>query len=180
MARIGSLANRWGTRRARPIGLVACLALSGLAVGCVVTTYEGPSEPPRVAPAIVEPEASESVASSATPKELGEPLEIAAEHILIQYRGAKGAPPNITRTKAQALARAQKVLKKARAGEDFVKLVDKYSDEPGAAARQGSVGHFTRDMMVKAFSDAAFKLKVGQISGVVETPFGFHIIKRTE
>lgn len=159
---------------------MAGVALGTLAAGCVVTTYEGPSEPPRVAPAILGPEPSSSASSAEEAEKNNEPFSIAAEHILIQYRGAKGAAPSITRTKAQALARAKKVLKKARAGESFEKLVTEYSDEPGAAARHGSVGHFTRDMMVKAFSDAAFKLKVGQISGIVETPFGYHIIKRTE
>jgi PPIC-type PPIASE domain len=180
---VTSLAGGWGAWRARGTLLAASLALGGSAAGCVVTTYEGPSEPPRVAPAIIEPESS-SPASSAEQaeeaEEKSEPLEIAAQHVLIQYRGAKGAAPYITRTKAQALARAKEVLKKARSGEDFAKLVKEYSDEPGAAARAGSVGHFTRGMMVKEFSDAAFKLKVGQISGIVETPFGFHVIKRTE
>lgn len=168
---------RSGAPRRLPAALLASLGIAGLA-GCVVTTYEGPSEPPRVAPAIIEPEPSSEAAASAEAQR--EPLEIAAQHILIQYRGAEHAPPDITRTKAQARARAEKVLRKARAGEDFGKLAAEYSDEPGAAARKGSVGHFTRGMMVKAFSDAAFKLKVGQISDVVETPFGFHIIKRTE
>lgn len=152
-------------------GLVVLLAIGGSA-GCVVTTFEGPSDPPRVAPAPLPPE-------TANPHP-GEPAEISASHILIQYRGALHAAPNITRTKAEARALAEKVLAKARAGEDFAKLAAKYSDEPGAAARGGSLGHFSRDMMVKSFSDAAFKLKVGQISNVVETPFGFHIIKRTE
>ncbi len=146
------------------------VALGG--AGCVVTTFEGPSEPPRVAP--------EPVAATTARAHANEPAEISASHILIQYRGALHAPPNITRSKAEARALAEKVLAKARAGEDFGKLAAKYSDEPGAAARGGSLGHFSRDMMVQEFSDAAFKLKVGQISGVVETPFGFHIIKRTK
>lgn len=156
-----------------PIARAALLPLLiwiGGGAGCVVTTFEGPSEPPRVAAAPLPPE----VAAHAD-----EPAEISASHILIQYRGALHAAPDITRTKAEARALAEKVLEKARAGEDFAKLAAKYSDEPGAAARGGSLGHFSRDMMVPEFSDAAFKLKVGQISDVVETQFGFHVIKRT-
>jgi parvulin-like peptidyl-prolyl isomerase len=157
--------------RAARAALLPLLIWVGGSTGCVVTTFEGPSEPPRVAPVPLAPGAAARA---------DEPSEIAASHILIQYKGALHAGPGITRTKAEARALAGKVLAKARAGEDFGKLAAKYSDEPGAAARGGSLGHFSRNMMVQEFSDAAFKLKVGQLSGVVETPFGFHVIKRTE
>jgi NIMA-interacting peptidyl-prolyl cis-trans isomerase 1 len=109
------------------------------------------------------------------------PTAVEASHFLVQYKGALRAPESITRTKEEAKKRAEEGLAKARAnGADFAKVVGEYSDEPGAAARGGALGEFRADQMVKPFSDAAFKLKVGQLSSLVETDFGFHVIKRTK
>ena len=108
------------------------------------------------------------------------PTSIQASHFLVQYKGAMRAPEKIQRTKEEAKARAQEGLAKARRGADFGKVVAEYSDEPGAAERAGSLGEFQAGQMVKPFSDAAFKLKVGEVSGLVETDFGFHVIKRTK
>lgn len=96
------------------------------------------------------------------------------------YAGSKKAPTTVTRTKAEARKRIEEVLKKARAGVDFATLAAYYSDEPGAAVRGGQLGSFKRKHMLKPFSDAAFALAPGEISGVVETVFGYHVILRTK
>jgi peptidyl-prolyl cis-trans isomerase NIMA-interacting 1 len=151
-----------------------------------MTTFEGPGEPPRIAPApnpIVTHKPGEAANAPAplNPVEIaGQPTEISARHLLISYKGALRASPGIGRSKAEAHARAEEAQKRAAAGEDFVALVKQYSDEPGAADRGGDLGKFDRASMVPAFANAAFALKVGEISGVVETQFGYHVIKRTE
>lgn len=106
------------------------------------------------------------------------PTEISARHILVAYKGADRS--KATRTKEEAKARAEEVLTKAKAeGADFAKLAEEYSDGP-SKTKGGDLGSFKKGAMAKNFEAAAFKLKVGEISGVVETPFGFHVIKRTE
>jgi len=95
------------------------------------------------------------------------------------HRGSERVPDGVTRTPEEARTRAADVLRRARAGEDFAGLARQFSDEPGASTGGGDLGMFGRGMMVPAFEQAAFALTVGQISDIVETPFGFHVIKRT-
>jgi peptidyl-prolyl cis-trans isomerase C len=73
--------------------------------------------------------------------------------------------------------KAEGLLKRVRAGEDFVKLADEFTDEPGGKGKGGDLGWFTRGRMVPEFEEAAFKLQPGQVSEVIKTQFGFHIIK---
>lgn len=105
--------------------------------------------------------------------------QVKARHILIGFKGAKRASGDAAnRSKADAKKKAQSVLaevKRKRAG--FDSLATKYTDEPGGKAKGGDLGFFKRSTMVKEFSDVAFAMKKGQVSGLVESPFGFHIIK---
>lgn len=111
------------------------------------------------------------------PRPAAQQPQITASHILIAYKGAMRANPEVTRTKAQARKLAEQIDARAKKGENFAQLAKKYSDGP-SGARGGDLGTFAPNRMVKPFADAVIALKPGQISGVVETPFGFHIIKR--
>jgi peptidyl-prolyl cis-trans isomerase D len=76
-------------------------------------------------------------------------------------------------------AAANAALASIRSGEDFAELARARSEDPGSAPAGGDLGWFERGRMVKEFEDAAFALSPGAMSGVVRTPFGFHIIKTT-
>ncbi|ORJ62990.1 SurA N-terminal domain-containing protein [Geothermobacter hydrogeniphilus] len=100
------------------------------------------------------------------------PEQVRASHVLI--RVARDADKEV-RKKKRALA--EKILAEAKAGKDFAKLATKYSDDKASVAKGGDLGYFTRGTMVKSFEDAAFALKPGELSDIVTSPFGFHIIK---
>lgn len=111
-----------------------------------------------------------------------EPKTIRAQHLLVMHQGSRNAPPTVVRTREEARTRATEALQKIRDGASADDIIAQYSEEPGAAQRDppGDLGEFSRKRMVKKFSDAAFKLQVGEVSDVVETEFGFHVIKRLE
>lgn len=96
------------------------------------------------------------------------PEQRSASHILVKAEADKAA----------ARAKAEKLLAQVKATPGkFAELARQNSDDPGSAAQGGSLGSFTRDTMVKPFADAVFGMKVGEVSGLVETEFGYHIIR---
>lgn len=80
----------------------------------------------------------------------------------------------------QTRAKADEVLKRVKAGEDFVALAKENSTDPASKDKGGELGWFKRGMMVKQFEDAAFSMQPGQTSDVIETQFGYHIIQTEE
>jgi hypothetical protein len=109
------------------------------------------------------------------------PERIAAKHILIGYAGSPQPIPGVTRTEAEARALAAQIVKQLHEpGADWNALAAQYTDEPGSKKTGGDLGKFGHGQMVPAFDAAAFALAVGQISDVVQSPFGFHIIQRYE
>lgn len=78
---------------------------------------------------------------------------------------------------AAVRGQAETILKQVQAGVDFGELAKKYSEDTGSAQQGGNLGPFSRGRMVKEFENAAFSLKPGEVSGLVRTQFGYHIIK---
>ena len=108
------------------------------------------------------------------------PDEIKASHILISYKGADRADSDISRSKDEAKTEAERLRKLiVEENSDFAEIAQKHSDGP-SSSKGGDLGKFKFEVMAKPFSEAAFDLNVGEVSEVVETGFGFHVIKRTE
>ncbi len=169
------------TRPAR-IALLSVAALAAPLVAACTTLSTSPSwiggglsveAPVRVA-------AQEAAEERERLRIARQPTQVGARHILVMHNESTAKPEAITRTRAEARQRAQEALLKIRGGANFEEMVKLYTDEPGGAERSGDLGVFDRSTMVKPFADAAFALKVGEVSEVVETKYGYHIIKRIE
>jgi len=103
------------------------------------------------------------------------PETVKARHILIlvEKTAAEADRKNLK-------AKAEGILARLKAGEDFAKLAEENSDDPGSKSKGGDLGFFEKGSMVPAFEAAAFSLKPGELSGIVETEYGYHIIKVEE
>ena len=103
--------------------------------------------------------------------------EIKASHLLLCFNGIEGCKNGLTRD--QAYKKIKEIKAKATI-KNFSELIKEYSTEPGAKDRAGDLGWFGKGDMVKPFEDAVFEQKIGTISYVVETKFGFHLIYKQE
>jgi parvulin-like peptidyl-prolyl isomerase len=104
--------------------------------------------------------------------------QVKARHILIAFKGSPAAQegkPELT--EEQARAKAEDIRKQLAGGASFDELAKKESDDVGSGARGGDLGEFGRGQMVPEFEKAAFDAKVGEVTPVIRTQFGFHIIK---
>ena len=102
----------------------------------------------------------------------GTGMQVKARHILLRL------PADATPAQRDSVTKLAISLRdRARKGEDFAALAKQYSQEPGADKSGGDLGYFGKGQMVAPFEKAAFAMQPGQISDVVETPFGLHIIK---
>ncbi|MEO7207948.1 MAG: SurA N-terminal domain-containing protein [Steroidobacteraceae bacterium] len=104
-----------------------------------------------------------------TPERFVQPEQRRVRHILLSVNGPKDD--------AAVKAKAEAILKRAEAGEDFSKLAKEFSQDPGSAAQGGDLGWSERKVFVGPFADAAFSMKVDEIRGPVKTQFGYHILK---
>ena len=103
----------------------------------------------------------------------GESNVVSLSHIFVE-------PVASTEQQDKIRPQAEAVLERIRAGEDFAALAKEYSQDPGSASQGGDLGFFGRGTMVPAFEDVAFSLKVGEVSDLVQSQFGFHIIRVEE
>lgn len=101
--------------------------------------------------------------------------KIRASHILASFTNEAGETDSVA-----ALEKINLVVEKLRNGEDFAVLAAEYSDDPGTKSNGGDLGFFERRMMVQEFDETAFNLNVGEISDIVKTNFGYHVIKLNE
>jgi peptidyl-prolyl cis-trans isomerase C len=108
------------------------------------------------------------------PQFFQEPERIRASHILVKLDN-----PADESQRAKALKKIEDIRTRLKNGENFAELAKEFSEGP-SGKNGGDLGVFDRTKMVKPFSEAAFALETGEISGIVETQFGFHIIKVTE
>ncbi|MBK7980070.1 MAG: peptidylprolyl isomerase [Ignavibacteriae bacterium] len=97
--------------------------------------------------------------------------QLRASHILFAKKG------NNDSLNTAQLAKAKEVLERIKKGEDFAALAKEYSDDPGSKSNGGELGFFERRQMVQPFDEAAFNLNVNEVSDIVESQYGYHIIK---
>ena len=158
--------------------LLAPLALAASLGSCQC----GPGAPPSPAPAELAsaaagaaPAPPSPVASAEAPPE---PRFVGLAQILVAYKGAELALPEVTRARGDARTRAEEALSRLKDGKGTLEeLAKQYSDDPTKVIG-GAMGNYERSALPPELADVAFALEVGQTSAIVETARGFHILRR--
>lgn len=155
-----------------------------LALACVAACDEEDAAAPE-APADDEQTQKAEAPAQPTGRSLETPAhpgEACARIVLVAYRGAERAPEGVERNKNQALARAEQLLEQAqKAPADFPDLAREHSDAPSSAERGGLIGTFSRKAWPELYASLEkplFDLKIHEIGGPVEMPYGFAVLKR--
>jgi parvulin-like peptidyl-prolyl isomerase len=105
------------------------------------------------------------------------PVKLKASHILAMFPWVKDNSEETEEGREEALEKIEMVEEKLKDGEAFEDLARQYSDDSTSAANDGDLGYISEGQMVEEFDKALFALDVGEVSGIVETQYGFHIIK---
>lgn len=124
-------------------------------------------------------ETPEAYAQAKAKSDLAYPMA-RVRHVLVQYKGSKAADSAITRSKEEAFQIAQKLHEQIAPDPKLMAEIAKANSDCPSRERGGELGRFTRGELVPEFELALFSLAPGQISNVVETPFGYHVILREE
>ncbi|MBK6516119.1 MAG: peptidylprolyl isomerase [Polyangiaceae bacterium] len=104
---------------------------------------------------------------------------LAAKRIVVRYKGSEGTPATVERSKEDAKKRAEEALKKIQGGAKFEEVAGEFSDEPGAKSTGGNMGNFKKDVY-PGLTKVLEPTKIGEMTGVVETPYGYEILIRTK
>jgi len=156
--------------------MLSLIALAILLPGCGGSTPSGKSADEASGPRTKGQQCLDDADAPREPK-ADAPISISVSHILVRHAGLR-RPEGATRTAEEACLRALEALESLKAGAAWEDVVEEFSDAPATGG--GSLGRIRHDDVDPKFGDAAFALDVDELSYVVETPRGFHVILRTD
>ena len=156
----------------RPWSPVARAALGGLALGAMLLAAGCDDGPGQV-------DAATATVAGAPAHDHPHRPELAASHILVAFTGTVDCPAGLRRSREDAEVRARRIAVMLRTGHgDLAAMARRYSDDPTAMRNEGYLGSFGRGELAPAFERTVAALRPGEIGGPVETPYGWHVVRR--
>lgn len=174
------LHNRSMSRHVSPaIAVLSLICFTTMGCGGAPAPAAPAGEAATATPDAESGEGAKCIEAASAPREPGPdaPLDMVVSHVLVRHAELEH-PQGATRSRADACLRALAARAAFEKGGDWDAVVAEYSD--AADAMKGSLGRVSRDQLEETFADAAFALAPNEVSYVVETPRGFHVIFRTE